>query len=316
RMTSEASQKSTLRAKNLINESLVRAVLSYDMGQGIQLSSWSVEDFIKKGDSYASVVTSIRVGYQRGGGAIREVSYIAKLSPGSTLEFFTNNINNMFRKEGMFYLNIVPQLNNILRSVGQTALRAPRCLYADYTLGNEVLILEDLRSQGFRTFDRRKPMDIYHTNLVMKELGRLHASSLLLNMSSERHILELYPLLSDLWMDNSNPERVSWKSMMSGGLHNAIQLVKNVEGYEVVADWLETLQPHMLDIMVNQLELTDDQTAVLCHGDAWAGNMMFRYDHQGLPVDVKLVDWQCCRWAPLASELNYFMCTSLTGTLR
>ncbi|KAK7078256.1 hypothetical protein SK128_027802 [Halocaridina rubra] len=45
----------------------------------------------------------------------------------------------------------------------------------------EIIIMEDLRQHGFKMYDRRKGMDNAHTVLVMEELARLHAASLLLH---------------------------------------------------------------------------------------------------------------------------------------
>ena len=50
---------------------------------------------------------------------------------------------------------------------------------------------------------------------------------------------------------------------------------------------------------------------VVCHGDAWANNFMFRHDDAGRSVEVSMVDYQLARYTPPPSDLviMMFFCT-------
>lgn len=52
------------------------------------------------------------------------------------------------------------------------------------------------------------------------------------------------------------------------------------------------------------------------HGDCWNNNVLFRYNDEGRPVEVMLLDLQVCRKASVTVDLNYFLFTSLTGDVR
>jgi hypothetical protein len=41
----------------------------------------------------------------------------------------------------------------------------------------EVLVLEDMRDQGYKMLDRRTSMDVTHCQLVLEQLAKLHAFS-------------------------------------------------------------------------------------------------------------------------------------------
>jgi len=54
----------------------------------------------------------------------------------------------------------------------------------------------------------------------------------------------------------------------------------------------------------------------IVHGDARIGNVMFRADASGAPVEPQLIDWQAPRWAIGVYDLAYFITLSLTPATR
>lgn len=64
-----------------------------------------------------------------------------------------------------------------------------------------------------------------------------------------------------------------------------------------------------------------DDWSVMCHGDLWVNNLMFRYDEQQRRpaqevVDVKLIDLQTTRCASLAIDILHFIYTSTERAMR
>ncbi len=57
--------------------------------------------------------------------------------------------------------------------------------------------------------------------------------------------------------------------------------------------------------------------AVICHGDLLMSNMLFKYGHLEddadavRPTEVKFIDFQSARFASLATDLVYFLFTSV-----
>ncbi|KAL1131367.1 hypothetical protein AAG570_010984 [Ranatra chinensis] len=51
--------------------------------------------------------------------------------------------------------------------------------------------------------------------------------------------------------------------------------------------------------------------SVICHGDFWINNMLFRYDTNGKVEDVMLIDLQVARYGCLATDILHFLYTSL-----
>jgi len=217
----------------------------------------------------------------------------------------------VFEKEGKFYLDLLPNLNQIITQSGEKQLPFPKCYYAQYTKDKEMIIFEDLRLKGFKMTDRRKGMDVQHAALVMQGLGRLHAASIIVkNKTSIDNMKEQYPwLLTELWsgkvLENLFPPQVQ----------NSKDILIKVGGHEKAVNWLDKLLPNIVDFFAKNLVICPKFSAV-CHGDCWNNNILFRYNDSGLPVECMLLDVQVNKIASLATDLNHFIFASLDGPVR
>lgn len=55
---------------------------------------------------------------------------------------------------------------------------------------------------------------------------------------------------------------------------------------------------------------------VLNHGDLWLNNMMFKFDEERNPIDVKMVDYQLPFWGTPSSDILYFLITSVADDIK
>nr|XP_022920830.1 uncharacterized protein LOC111429212 [Onthophagus taurus] len=55
-----------------------------------------------------------------------------------------------------------------------------------------------------------------------------------------------------------------------------------------------------------------DEYAVISQGDCRSNNLMFLYNDQNQPIDVKLIDWQCIRYNSPLLDFSYFFYTLST----
>lgn len=49
----------------------------------------------------------------------------------------------------------------------------------------------------------------------------------------------------------------------------------------------------------------------ICHNDFWVNNMMLRWDEEGRPQDIKIVDFQTTHYNSAAIDLLFFLFTSV-----
>nr|XP_053644583.1 uncharacterized protein LOC128697078 [Cherax quadricarinatus] len=304
----EAPQKTY---RSLITESHVKQALKAQQGSSAQLLSWTVTDFTSKGDNYACIVTSVDVCYHKEG-KDRKTSFVVKCNPCRALQIFNEFATTVFQKEAGYYLELLPLLNAQLSLVGREPVRAPHCYFAHITEQEEVIFLGDLRPEGFKMFDRMKGMDTAHAVLVLKELGKLHAASILYQKETSVVLEDKYTYIQKDFHSIFGGD--DFKKMLTSQAENAAEIAERIGGYEKVADWLKDFAPNSSDVFLEQIKKCPPFD-VLCHGDCWNNNILFKYDETGVPVDVRLLDFQISRKASPATDLNYFMYTSFNGHL-
>lgn len=55
---------------------------------------------------------------------------------------------------------------------------------------------------------------------------------------------------------------------------------------------------------------------VLCHGDLWLNNLMFKSDGENNPIDVSIIDFQVCFWGSPACDLFCFLLSSVADCVK
>ena len=97
------------------------------------------------------------------------------------------------------------------------------------------------------------------------------------------------------------------------------ELLRNTPGYEVHYDWFIDLAKNFHQIQMEMVK-PKNEFAVICHGDLWLSNVLFKYaSHtdtgEFVPVEVKFIDFQSARFASLATDLVLFLFTSVQVSL-
>ncbi|XP_071533071.1 uncharacterized protein [Panulirus ornatus] len=309
----EVQEAETKTNRHLTDQSVGEA-LKADVGPEAHLVSWQVNDFTKKGDNYACIVTSVVVQYTLEG-AHQEKTYVAKMNRNFSLTSMDDMMNPVFVREGTCFLEIVPRMNKLLEEIGFPVIGTAKIHSCSYEKGKEVLLLEDLRARNFKMYDRRRGMDAPHAKLVLKELGKLHAASLLLERTLPTHdITKTWEVFTDAWKTDENARRL-FESIICSQLEGAATIMEKVPNYEFVVKWIRKNKEHAVDIFLEYYSNTF-QHMVLVHGDCWNNNLLFRYNDAGDPIEVMLIDLQVMRKTTPVVDLNYFLYSSFNGPVR
>lgn len=82
--------------------------------------------------------------------------------------------------------------------------------------------------------------------------------------------------------------------------------------------FLKELNGKMYEIMSEMISKTDDDWKVLCHGDLWVNNLLFKYSETNpqLVEDVRFIDLQTKRYASVAIDILHLIYTSTEADLR
>lgn len=262
-----------MKPQSLVKEEHVLAALVADKGAAARLTSWKVVDFTKRGDNYACVVSSVEITYDLDGKSF-EVVYVVKLNPCRNFESMKEFTGIIFEKEAKFYLDLVPEMNAVLSSIGLKELKFPRCVYATLEKHKEIIFLEDLRPQGFKMTDRRRGLDKAHVLLALRELGRLHAASLLVEAQKpNKSMYDRFPFLKKTWSYFLKKES-AFMEVFEGQMKYSKKILTQVGGYEKAIRWIDDTLPKIADVIHEQVN--NVKVKMVCHGDFWSNNMLFR----------------------------------------
>lgn len=274
-VTNAEAKTPNVIARSLIEVEHVRTALTADKGSDAHLISWTVKDFTKKDDNLTSVVTSIDVDYSLHGSECK-TSYVIKINPCLKENEYDSFTHQIFLKEASFLKDLAPKLSSLMEAVGQRPFAFPACLCSKLDEGRELIIMEDLRRRGFKNRSRLVSMDVAHTTLVMQELARIHAASFLMQAKQPSNKLsDTYEFLKADWATFTGEKRATFQTMFSDCMVDAAAVLEKVGGYERVIDWMQRTRASAMDVMEGQVA-KEYPFEVLCHGDCWNNNLMFR----------------------------------------
>ena len=252
--------------------------LAASKGSKAQLDSFEIIDFTSKGDNYACIVTSVKVQYKIDDKDL-ETSFIMKLNPLKGSGLMDKLAEVVFKKESGFYTKILPQLNQELERLGEVRLRTPIHYHSVDKDGEQVIYLEDMRPKGYRMLNRKIGMDKAHTSLILKELGRLHAVSQIFLSSQELYgdaVEEKFPILEDMFKALMKDKKLNVVQFFTRAIENSAEIADRNAGYEYVGKYLRSLNENFEEIFTSLLQPSKN-FAVICHGDCWNNNFLYRY---------------------------------------
>ncbi|KAL3277104.1 hypothetical protein HHI36_012462 [Cryptolaemus montrouzieri] len=161
----------------------------------------------------------------------------------------------------------------------------PKVYSLDSSPQQETLIFENLRTNGFKLHDRKKPWNLDHSLEAMKSYGKFHALSLAVrdqkpdiykNLTKDLKVFEVF--------DNDKLMR----SFYEKPLRNAIQLLKNANRNDLAIKYEENFDS------VLSTPTEEEDKLVICHSDCWNNNFMFKYQDgdEETPSKLVLLDFQ------------------------
>ncbi|KFB41198.1 AGAP013124-PA-like protein [Anopheles sinensis] len=275
---------------------------------------------IEQGFTPGQMKIEFDVGSNKGDGFVGEM-FKAFLSEGDRREVYLCKVPplnearrqqfpamKIFTREMLAYTQFLPIMFAYQEEKGVSRedgfFSVPKCYHAECNEEAEeaVIIMEDLRLDGYRMWDKMVPVNYEHARMTMEQLGRLHAVSMALRRDRPEEF-ESFKVPDP--MKIMMPEGGPFEGMMR----------------QMIVDAIETLEPHettertkmqkLLDNMRTELEncskpdLAEPYT-VLGHGDCWVNNFMFHYKN-GAPDKIILLDWQITRYVTPVLDLVYFL---------
>ncbi|XP_031627328.1 uncharacterized protein LOC116343425 [Contarinia nasturtii] len=300
---------------------LVRSVLCETIEKKLKSKKYkmTVSSASKAGESnFIGIV--YRVTFNKEGENSSE-KLILKVAPQNAARREQFNSHELFLQEIQAYNVILPFFRKFEQSKGLVVEKDgfyenPACYRTIDEEPSECLLLEDLSVRNFSIIDRyTEEITADHVFLVMKALAKLHAISFALKDQQPEKFHELASSLKEMFIRDNDIFIRKFFNKQFQGVFQVLNKEEDANLLAKVKNLFETKD--VLDVARDCLDLqATGSGAVISHGDTWQNNTMFRYDNNGKPIEVNLLDWQICRYSSPIIDIVYFMSCCTTKELR
>ncbi|XP_020806211.1 uncharacterized protein LOC110182504 isoform X1 [Drosophila serrata] len=221
----------------------------------------------------------------------------------------------VYLREKIFYFDVLGKLEVL---IGDGSKFGAKCLYTTRE-PIQTIVFDDLTQYGYKLASRQSGLNEEHCVVILKKLGKFHASSMLLaekqlsnrNQKWEPSVREHFTsgMLDENYI-RTNERFITFMTLQCRTLAN---VVAKWPGYELLA---EKLHRHCDDIKEN-LVMTGrplpGEITVLNHGDLWVNNFMYKYDDDQptKPIDAIFVDFQNSFFGSPGCDINFFLNSSV-----
>lgn len=277
-------------------------------GQAFKIVTFNIGAGNAKGENYASVMLRANMKVETSEGLVSK-EYVVKVNHQSEMSEEMLEMFNVFPKEIEMYTEIVPAFQRIFSEIEPNMIFGPRCVFGG-TKPADCIVLEDLRPLGYVNTDRKAGLDLAHSELILEKLAKFHAASVIY-MERGNSFSKTYN--EGIFADHIKP-------FFENFVHT-IPIMQEVANKswkcnrlltDLFANWREKLVDKMFSVGARD----NNDFNVLCHGDLWSNNVLFKYNEQGKPDHCIFVDYQMCFHSSPVLDLHYFLVTSVKPELK
>lgn len=260
------------------NEAL-EEVIKNDLKWCIEKIAIEVVSAIGKGENYAGEVYRVTVRHESEG----EKSLIVKLPPQNLVCRAHMVSRPYYVREYEFYETIFPMFKEFQKQKRIEVEKdgfyeVPKCFKSLIEEPFEAFFLEDLQASGFEMFSRLRVLSADHVNRVMEVLGKFHAISFALK-DQQPEVFEKFKKTEDVLFLRDEKAMAGYAAYFESVKQQAFGIFGADEDLELVERAKRAVALEFPDLMKSCVtgELAEPY-AVLCHGDCWNNNVMYRYE--------------------------------------
>lgn len=225
---------------------------------------------------FSNIVGATIAGTSQDCGA-KQLQLVCKLAPSN--EFFRKEFQALllFKREVLIYDKILPLLTEFEREKGLPAADAfyasyPKCYaaVADDERNQFAIIMDDLRVKGYAMWPKTQIIPIDHARRVMEQLAKFHAIPFALKDQRPAQYEQLKGVVDVVctFIQTNTMKKV---------LHDAFQMGIDVLQKPEHIDLVRELQATSQESYEESLKPDFNEIpGVICHGDLWTNNIMFR----------------------------------------
>lgn len=235
------------------------------------------------GDGFASALIAAKI---IDGNSKKELDLVIKLAPLSEThrkEFFTDK---MFEHETYFYNRVEPAFRKFQEEKNvpkeDRFSKYPKCYYAvsDEKTGDYIVVLEDLRPQGFKQWDKTKVTTIENARLAMRELGKFHAISIAMKDQKPEEFAS-FKKITDIYKFAFTSDTL--RGMLLNAFDRSIAAVKEESHKVILRELKENFNEHFAQILDES-----NPFAVVIHGDFYNNNYLFKFNEEVSIYEIEI----------------------------
>ncbi|KAJ8873287.1 hypothetical protein PR048_026921 [Dryococelus australis] len=287
---------------------LLQTILDAE-GSGIE--DISVKSLTKPGDNYGSTMLAVDVSLTPGP---RTLHLAVKMLPKSAVlrEMFQCEVTT--QKETDLYLLVSPAYERIQRENNVPEDKYldvfPKCYGAKTSSKGKdapvdetaVILLENLKVQGFECGDRFTGLDLAHCKLVVDKMARFHATAVAIKIKKPEEF--------------RTTAMQAATSVAVGPLSNSqVEKFKRIRECQLLQKRIDTAMAKGMENFNAITKEIREPFATLTHLDLWTNNIMFQYrpgSPKVNPTILKIIDFQVTGYDSPARDLLLFLYTSAT----
>nr|XP_022903199.1 uncharacterized protein LOC111415673 [Onthophagus taurus] len=293
---------------NTNNENIIPLLNTVSKNENISNPQYEITYSMKKGDGYLSVIYDAKIKNDQN----QEVlSVITKISPENQIFREQTHIENVYKNEVLFYEEIYPAYCAFQKEKGLNLFDfAPKCYATTLESNKEALVLENLKDQGYKLWNRMVPMDANHIEFTLKAYAKLHGVSFAFKDQRREMFDGFRSKIVDIFEDFSrNDLHLEVFNKLAENTVNFFDPIKDEKYVNKFKDYIKT----MPDFTTKFASRNMDEYGVIGHGDCWCNNMMYKYGdpkNNLKPTEIRFIDYQIIRYGSPVTDFSHFFYTS------
>ncbi|XP_058818073.1 uncharacterized protein LOC131681334 [Topomyia yanbarensis] len=269
----------------------------------VMVEDYSVNRALGKGENFSSDILRIRIVYKRNHEIDRVQSYILKVAlvtegMAAMLEEY-----DVFHREIIFYKNILPKIEELLKMTNYQKKLAPSCHRININ-DPKHFVFEDLAQDGFKAANRKIGLDYRQLELLLEKVAKFHATTSFIYRQNK-------DIMKHHHYRNVNEEVHHFYTLFRNSMVVCAEMAETWPTTSpTIARKLYDLERTVISKACQVYTVDDSSFNVLNHGDLWVNNVMYKYEESGSPTEAILVDYAISYFGSPGIDLSFLLFTS------
>ena len=260
--------------------------------EGFSKYTTEVDAGSKHGDNFMSDMLQVvlKGARERNGEVIHDnLNLICKVAPSNAERRREFQSIAVFKREGYLYSQVLPAFVEFQKERGLSEkdgfFAFPKCykVVADEEADHFVIIMENLKTMGFKMWPKEKSLAIEQMKLIMRELAKLHAISFAFE-DQKPDIFKKFKKLDDILI-GFFAEDINISAVYPRTYQRVIDALKDERCKNAMIEFKRDFRQIIAECVgVGVCE----PFGVITHGDPWIANLLFQYNDEvsEAPVDA------------------------------